>query len=229
MQARTVPVGLKRLGVYLLFVKWAPASQSLVLGLLIFIWCVLSFCPLICLCTTCMPCLWRSEEGMGSTGTGVSAGLSCHGVLGTEPCPHCHQEQSWHQGTLPSLPQRAKLAPGRVADGLATCRQLVKPRIASATWEGPALLSHLTAHLGPHSSQLLTAGPLPSLSPLLSGSRTAALTGVTTLSAASPDLRLQTFYHLPPSNPIFSPSPTLPLSPIVPRQSIPPYPETPQC
>ena len=54
-------------------------------GLLLGVLHVWVFCLHACLCITCMQCQWRSEEGIGSAGTGVTSGCNSMWVLGMEP------------------------------------------------------------------------------------------------------------------------------------------------
>lgn len=47
------------------------------------------FCPQVCLCTTLMQCPQRSEEDVGSSGTGVTGGCELPGGCGTRTCVFC--------------------------------------------------------------------------------------------------------------------------------------------
>lgn len=71
---------LKLLGKNKLGVAWKNTqikSNSKVI--FIFNLCIwMGFFCIYCQCTSCTQCLWRSEEGVGSSGNGVRTILSCH-------------------------------------------------------------------------------------------------------------------------------------------------------
>lgn len=40
--------------------------------------CIHLFCLPACLCTTCVQCLWKPQEGVGFPWTGVAGEVVCH-------------------------------------------------------------------------------------------------------------------------------------------------------
>jgi hypothetical protein len=50
----------------------AVCFERLLLDLVMFTFCAWVFCLPVCLCTTCVQCLWRPKEGTGSFGATVT-------------------------------------------------------------------------------------------------------------------------------------------------------------